>query len=97
MGISKVNSIGVIAGSAIAIFAGVPAASAKDICSVAQSSWKPQGTLVKKLEGQGWKIRKLKVDSGCYEVYGFDGNGKARETHFNPATLEAVADYHTKY
>jgi hypothetical protein len=66
----------------------------KDFCNVPRSQWQAQSALVKKLEGQGWKIRNLKIDSGCYEVYGTDGNGKARETHFNPATFKAVAERH---
>lgn len=69
-------------------------AIAKDICSVPKAQWQSQSILVKKLEGQGWKIRNMKVDSGCYEVYGTDGNGKARETHFNPATFQEVAEKH---
>lgn len=69
-------------------------ASSKDICSVPKAQWQPQSALVKKLEGEGWKIRNMKIDSGCYEVYGTDGNGKVRETHFNPASLQAVAEEH---
>jgi hypothetical protein len=70
------------------------ASEAKDFCSVAKSQWQPQSSLVRKLEGQGWKIRNMKIDSGCYEVYGTDGTGKSRETHFNPATLQPVAERH---
>jgi len=66
----------------------------KDFCNVPKSQWHPQSALVKKLEGQGWKIRNMKIDGGCYEVYGTDGNGKARETHFSPATFQAVAEEH---
>lgn len=82
-----------LAGTILASAIAAPA-WAKDICSVPKSQWQPQSTLVRKLEGQGWKIRNMKVDSGCYEVYGTDGNGKSRETHFNPATLQAVAEEH---
>ena len=37
---------------------------------------KPQMELQKKLEGEGWKVRKVQNYNGCYEVYGFDGAGK---------------------
>lgn len=70
------------------------AAWSKEFCNVPKSQWRSQPALVKMLEGQGWKIRNLKIDSGCYEVYGTDGNGKSRETHFNPATFQAVAEKH---
>ena len=83
----------IVSAMAITMAMAAPAWS-KEICSVAKSQWQPQSTLVRKLEGQGWKIRNMKVDSGCYEVYGTDGNGKVRETHFNPATLQAVAEEH---
>ncbi|MGE0053559.1 MAG: PepSY domain-containing protein [Hyphomicrobium sp.] len=66
----------------------------KDFCSVPKSQWRPQSALVQKLESQGWKIRNMKIDGGCYEVYGTDGQGKARETHFDPATFKAVAEKH---
>ena len=81
------------AATTLATTLAVPAWS-KDFCSVPKSQWQPTSALVKKLEGQGWKIRIMKVDSGCYEVYGTDGNGKSRETHFNPASLQAVGENH---
>ena len=68
------------------------AAGAKELCSVPKSEWQPKASLARKLEGKGWKIRVLKVDLGCYEVYGTDGAGKARETHFNPKTLQSVLE-----
>ena len=82
--------------SGAAVLATILAGSAlaKDFCSVPKAQWQPTSALVNKLEGQGWKIRNMKVDSGCYEVYGTDGNGKLRETHFNPATLQSVAEGH---
>lgn len=74
-----------------------PRAWSKEICSVAKGQWQPQGALTRKLESEGWKIRNLKIDGGCYEVYGTDGSGKARETHFSPQTLEPVAEKHRSY
>lgn len=51
---------------------------------------KPQMELQKKLEGEGWKVRQVKNFNGCYEVYGFDGQGKKAEAFFNPKTFERV-------
>lgn len=51
---------------------------------------KPQMELQKKLEGEGWKVRKVQNYNGCYEVYGFDGSGKKAEAFFNPKTFERV-------
>ncbi|MBX9682239.1 MAG: PepSY domain-containing protein [Hyphomicrobium sp.] len=79
------------------VFGSAPSAWSKEICSVPKAQWKPQGALTQKLESQGWKIRNLKIDSGCYEVYGTDSSGKARETHFNPQTLQPAAEEHKNY
>ena len=67
-------------------------ASAKDLCAVPKAEWQSQAALAQKLESEGWKIRTLKIDDGCYEVYGTDGKGKARETHFNPKTFQSVKE-----
>ncbi len=55
-----------------------------------KSAWKPEAQLQKMLIGQGWQIRRIKEDGGCYEVYAIDGNGKRVETYFHPLTLEVV-------
>lgn len=65
-------------------------ALASDKCSVPQHEWQPQQALQQKLEGEGWKIKKLKVDDGCYEVYGFNAEGKRMEVYFNPKTFDVV-------
>lgn len=52
---------------------------------------KPQMELQKKLEAEGWKVRQVKNYNGCYEVYGFDAQGKKAEVFFNPKTFERVA------
>jgi len=51
---------------------------------------KPQMELQKKLEGEGWKVRKVQNYNGCYEVYGFDASGKKSEAFFNPKTFERI-------
>lgn len=51
---------------------------------------KGQMELQKKLEGEGWKVRKVQNYNNCYEVYGFDAQGKKAEAFFNPKTFERV-------
>ncbi len=53
-------------------------------------SWQPQSVLEKQLTDKGWKVRRIKVDGGCYEVYALDENGKKVEAYFHPKTLEPV-------
>lgn len=52
---------------------------------------KPPAELTAKLKAMGWKIRKMQMFNGCYEVYGFDDKAKAVEAFFDPRTLERVA------
>ena len=55
-----------------------------------QSGWEPQEKLEKMLTGKGWKIRRVKEDGGCYEVYAFDEKGDRVEAYFHPKTLALV-------
>ncbi len=82
----------IIIAAVIATLCLAPVAEARDLCSAAKGEWQPKAALARKLEGEGWKIRVLKVDLGCYEVYGTDGGGKARETHFDPKTFRSVLE-----
>lgn len=65
-------------------------ALASDKCGVPQAEWQPQQALQQKLEGEGWKVKKVKVDDGCYEVYGTDAQGKRMEVYFDPKTFAVV-------
>ena len=66
------------------------AAFASDTCSVPKTEWQPEQALRQKLEGTGWKINRIKIDDGCYEVYGTDAKGQRAETYFDPKSLEPV-------
>ena len=39
---------------------------------------------------RGWKIRRIKEDGGCYEVYAFNEKGERVEAYFHPLTLAPV-------
>ena len=43
-----------------------------------------------KLEEQGYKIRKFKIDGNCYEIYGWNKEGKKVEIYFDTKTLDIV-------
>ncbi len=66
------------------------AAFASDTCAVPKAEWQPEQTLRQKLEGAGWKINRIKIDNGCYEVYGTDAKGQRAETHFDPKSFDPV-------
>lgn len=65
-------------------------AFAADKCSVPMSDWQPREALKTKLEREGWKVRSVKTEDGCYEAYAFDAKGKKVEAYFNPKTFERV-------
>lgn len=55
-----------------------------------QAGWQSQATLEKKLLEQKWQVRRIKVDGGCYEVYGINDKGERVEAYFHPVTLAPV-------
>jgi hypothetical protein len=75
-------------GAFIATLAAAPA-FASDLCSVPQAEWQPKEALQKQLEADGWTIKKINVDEGCYEVYAKKGDQRM-ESYFNPKTFEVV-------
>ena len=61
-----------------------------------RATWQPTATLEKQLTEQGWSVRRVKEDGGCYEVYALDDKGARVEAYFHPVTLERVPvkDHH---
>ena len=60
-------------------------------CDTPEGERQPSVKLQAKLEEQGWKVRRIQVFNGCYEVYGFDENDKRVEAFFDPKTFERVS------
>jgi hypothetical protein len=46
--------------------------------------------LQKLLKSKGWSVRDIKIENGCYEVYGFDAESAKVEAFFNPKTFERI-------
>jgi hypothetical protein len=57
---------------------------------IPKEEWKPQAELERKLTNEGWKISRVKITNGCYEVYGRDAKNNKMETFFHPKTFEIV-------
>lgn len=55
-----------------------------------KAEWKPKAELERKLAGEGWKISRVKITNGCYEVYGKDAKGSRVEAFFHPKSFERV-------
>jgi hypothetical protein len=53
--------------------------------------WKPEASVKKGREDQGYQIKTFKVSKGqCYEIYGFDKTGKKVEIYFDPVTAAVL-------
>jgi len=79
-------------GAAIMLSAAVPAsATGLYTCdSGPREGWKSGEALKKKLTGEGWEVRFIKEDGGCWEVYAIDAKGTRVEAYFHPVTLKNV-------
>lgn len=53
-----------------------------------KSGWKSKAELEAKMKADGWTVRRIKEDGGCYEAYGTTPEGQRVEAYFHPVTLE---------
>ena len=61
-----------------------------DNCRVPKADWQPREAVQAMAEKQGWTLRKIETDDGCYEVEGRDSQGREVEAKLDPATLAIV-------
>lgn len=59
-------------------------------CNAPMTEWQPRENLQQKLESEGWKVKRIKTEDGCYEVYAFDKDGKRTEAYFDPKSLQML-------
>ncbi len=78
--------------AALALFATSPAlATGLYSCdSGDRSGWQPVDALETKMLAEGWQVRRIKEDGGCYEAYGTTPEGDRVEAYFDPVTLEVL-------
>jgi hypothetical protein len=75
--------------AALFMMAGV--AQAKKNCTdQPKEKWMKVEDFKKRLETEGYKIRKFKQPGTCYEIYGTDKDGKKVEVYFNPVDGSVV-------
>lgn len=67
------------------------AAMAGPTCNAPEAQWMKEGDFKTSLEAQGYRIKTFKVSKGrCYEIYGFDKDGKKVEIYFDPVTAAVL-------
>lgn len=55
-----------------------------------RSAWMPEAEMQNRIRSQGYKINEFKVAGNCYEIYGWDRQGRKVEIYFNPVTGDIV-------
>ena len=79
----------IISALTLAIF-GASAGMASERCTVPMKDWQPRQALQFKLEAEGWKVKHIKIDDGCYEAKAINADGNEVEATYNPATLAII-------
>jgi hypothetical protein len=68
-------------------------AHAKKNCTdLPKDKWMKEEDFKKRMEGEGYKIRKFKQPGSCYEIYGTNKDGKSVEIYFNPVDGSIVKE-----
>ena len=73
-----------------AIAAAGPALAEGNCTNAPKSKWQPKSALELQLQADGFKVRQIKVEGGCYEVYATDKDGKRANMAYNAETLEKL-------
>lgn len=68
----------------------VQLARADDDCDVPSEAWQPRSAVRALAERNGWRVERLKIDDGCYEIKARDTDDRRFSAKLNPMTLEVV-------
>jgi hypothetical protein len=80
----------IIAATALVALALPAAASSKPCGNAPQSQWMSNDDVQTKAKAMGYKVRQVKIEDGCYEIYALDKDGNRVEAYLNPVTAEVV-------
>ncbi|MGZ3769793.1 MAG: PepSY domain-containing protein [Bdellovibrio sp.] len=69
---------------------GSVALAKKDCTDQPKEKWMKEADFKKKMETEGYRIRKFKTPGSCYEIYGTNKEGKKVEIYFNPVDASIV-------
>lgn len=66
-------------------------ASGDDVnCKNPTGKWLEKQVIKSKAQEQGYDVRRIKREDGCYEVYAINNKDERVEIYMNPATAEIV-------
>ncbi|MFN3293835.1 MAG: PepSY domain-containing protein [Gemmobacter sp.] len=75
---------------AVAAVLAAGAARADDDCFVPMADWQPREAVAQLAAQNGWTVRRIKIDDGCYEIDGRDAEGRRIEAKVHPGTLAVI-------
>lgn len=64
---------------------------ADDKCDAPPETWQPRSAVGALAERNGWRIERMKVDDGCYEIKGRDAQGLRFKAKIDPVTLQVIS------
>lgn len=79
-----VLTLGLVVASALPILAD------DDDCTEPMATWQPRSEVSRMAAEQGWTVRRIKIDEGCYRLDARDATGKPVHIWLNPATLQIL-------
>lgn len=74
------------------LLAGSVSFAGPDCTKEAKDKWMPEAKMKEMILSQGYKIKKFKIDGNCYEIYGWDKEGKKVEIYYNPVDGSVVKE-----
>ncbi|MBY0410640.1 MAG: PepSY domain-containing protein [Burkholderiaceae bacterium] len=63
---------------------------ADDDCNAPMQRWQSREAVRQMAAEQGWRIQRLKIDDGCYEIRGTDSQGRSFKAKIDPETLKVL-------
>lgn len=60
------------------------------VCNVPKINWLSEADVTKKLKQQGYLVKTVRIEKGCYEIYGLDPLGRRIQILFDPETAKPV-------
>jgi hypothetical protein len=83
--------LAIITGAAVLSLVDIASATGLATCDSGDpSKWKSQDQLKAQLVSEGYEVRRIKIDGGCYEAYVIDAAGDMSERYYNPIDLTFI-------
>jgi hypothetical protein len=75
-----------------ALFAAAPALASPECTTEPKDKWLSEDAMKAKATELGYKAEVFKVEGNCYEIYGYNKDGKQVEVYFNPVSGAVVEE-----